>query len=109
MERQQNNEFLSEMKILFKDKIIFSNLKYKILKIKEENFEEYYLTLELKNECIIEGIYIKTKELLKHDQIIDKCIFILDELKSEIQIKEIFSILSNENIIINSEEKEKEI
>ena len=109
MERQQKKEFIKEMKVLFSDKIVNSNLKFKIAKIKEINFDEYYLTLEIKNECIIEGIYIKTKKLLKLDQFIDNCSFILDELKSEIQIKDNFSLKSNDNNVIDSGENEEDI
>ena len=109
MERKQKKDFIKEMKVLFSDQKVISNLKYKILEINEENFGEYYLTLDLNNECIIEGIYIKTKISLKIDQIIDKCIFILDKFKSEIQIKEIFSTLSCENNNIDFKKGKEDI
>ena len=91
--------FIQEMKDLFSKKIIISLLGYRIIGIKEEYFEEYCLTLELDNECIIEGIYIKTKNTLKLNQIIKKCIFALDEFKSEIQIKDIIDYEESKKVI----------
>ena len=91
--------FIQEMKDLFSKKIIISLLGYRIIGIKEEYFEEYCLTLELDNECIIEGIYIKTKNTLKLNQIIKKCIFVLDEFKSEIQIKDIIDYEESKKVI----------
>ena len=93
----QKNIFIKEMKKLFSNKMIISLLKYKIINIKEVNFDEYYTTLELKNECIIDGIFIKTNKQLKLNQIISKCIFNLDVNKTQIQIKDILSIENIEN------------
>ena len=90
--------FIKEMKKLFSNKMIISLLKYKIINIKEVNFDEYYTTLELKNECIIDGIFIKTNKQLKLNQIISKCIFNLDVNKTQIQIKDILSIENIEMI-----------
>ena len=90
--------FIQEMKDLFSSKIIVSSLNYRIIGIKEDNIEEYCLTLELDNECIIEGIYIKTKNILKLNEIITKCIIVLDEFKSEIQIKEIINYGDDKNL-----------
>ena len=105
----QKDKFISEMKDLFSEKTIYSDLKYKIIEIKEENIDEYYLTLELENECIIEGIYLKTKNKIKLNQVISECILILDESKSEIQIKYIISFLSDKNIIMDIKSNKEKI